>query len=139
LEPLVIRRIPLDALHLDPANARQHGERNLEAITASLQTFGQAGPLVVQQSTGRVVGGNGRLVAMRALKWSECDVVEVDLDNTEATALAIALNRTGELAEWDQDALGKILASLNEAGALDATGFTGEALGQFLGRTPEVK
>ena len=26
---LTIRRVPLDSIHLDPANARQHGERNL--------------------------------------------------------------------------------------------------------------
>ena len=52
MEQLVIRRVPLDALHLDPANARQHGDRNLEAITASLQTFGQAEPLVAMAVIG---------------------------------------------------------------------------------------
>lgn len=60
-------RVPLDALHLDPADARQHGERNLEAIMGSLQRFGQREPLVVQAKTGRVIGGNGRLLAMREL------------------------------------------------------------------------
>ena len=39
---LVIKRVSIDALHIDPANARAHGERNLEAIVASLQRFGQA-------------------------------------------------------------------------------------------------
>ncbi len=57
---LVIKRVPLDSLKLDPANARAHGERNLEAIVASLQRFGQAEPLVVHAPTGRVIGGNGR-------------------------------------------------------------------------------
>lgn len=33
---LSIRRVSLSTLHLDPANARQHGERNLESIKASL-------------------------------------------------------------------------------------------------------
>jgi ParB-like chromosome segregation protein Spo0J len=51
---LKIRRVSLDALHADPSNARTHGPENLESITASLQRFGQAEPLVVQQSTGRV-------------------------------------------------------------------------------------
>jgi ParB-like chromosome segregation protein Spo0J len=68
---LSIRRVPLDTLVLDPANARQHGEPNLDAIRASLTRFGQAEPLVVQRATRRVIGGNGRLVAMRALGWTE--------------------------------------------------------------------
>jgi ParB-like chromosome segregation protein Spo0J len=64
LETLSIRRVPLTELHADAANARTHGDKNLEAIRASLLQFGQAEPLVVQKSTGRVVGGNGRLVVM---------------------------------------------------------------------------
>jgi len=94
---LAIRRVPLDSLHLDPSNARLHGPQNMDAIKASLQRFGQAEPLVVQKSSGRVIGGNGRLEAMRALGWTECDVVELEVDDLQATALGIALNRTSEL------------------------------------------
>lgn len=121
---LTILRLPIADLHPDPANARAHGERNLDAIRASLARFGQAEPLVVQRSTRRVIGGNGRLAAMKALGWTTCDVVELDLDDTQATALGIALNRTGELAEWDLPALGKILESLKGIGELDGVGFT---------------
>ena len=60
---LTIRRVPLGDLHQDPANARAHDARNLEAIRASLARFGQAEPLVVQAGSGRVIGGNGRLVS----------------------------------------------------------------------------
>ena len=121
---LVIKRVALDALHLDPANARQHWERNMEAIRGSLQRFGQREPLVVQANSGRVIGGNGRLLAMRALGYAHADVVEVDLSDVEATALAIALNRSGELAEWDLPALGSLLESLQAADALDGLGFS---------------
>lgn len=120
---LAVRRVPLDALHLDPANARAHGPGNMEAIKASLSRFGQAEPLVVQAGTGRVIGGNGRLAAMRNLAWTECDIVELPLDDLQATALGIALNRTAELAEWDEPALGAILAELREQDALDGVGF----------------
>jgi len=34
----------------------------------------------------------------------------------EASALALALNRTGELAEWDEDVLGKTLTALKSEG-----------------------
>ena len=84
---LEIKRVSLDSLHQDPANARAHGEKNLDAIVASLHRFGQAEPLVVHGGTGRVIGGNGRLVAMRKLGWTEAEVVELDLSDIEATAV----------------------------------------------------
>ena len=111
MDTLEIKRVSLDTLKLDPANARAHGERNLEAIVASLQRFGQAEPLVVHAPTGRVIAGNGRLVAMRQLGWEQADVVELDLDELQATALAIALNRTAELAEWDMSWIGRSTAT----------------------------
>jgi DNA modification methylase len=120
---LAIRRVPLASLHLDPANARSHPERNLEAIKASLARFGQVEPLVVLKGSQRVIGGNGRLVAMRALGWSECDIIELDLSELDATALGIALNRTADLAEWDGQALSSILQTLQSEGALDGVGF----------------
>ena len=95
---LKIRRVKITELHADPANARTHGERNLRAIEDSLKSFGQVEPLVVQKSTGKVIGGNGRLEVMRRAGIEECDVVEVDVDDAKATALGIALNRTAELA-----------------------------------------
>ena len=132
MESLSIRRVPLAELLPDPANARAHGEKNLEAIRASLARFGQAEPLVVQRATKRVIGGHGRLAAMKALGWKEADIVELELDDLQATALGIALNRTGELAEWDLPALSKILESLQVQGALDGVGFSEKEISGIL-------
>jgi DNA modification methylase len=132
LDSLTIRRVALSDLHPDPANVRSHDERNLDAIAASLRQFGQAEPLVVQSGSGRVIGGNGRLTAMKALNWTECDVVELDLDDTQATALGIALNRTAELAEWDEGALAQILASLQTDEAFASLGFNEREVDELL-------
>ena len=113
--PLLTEQRALAELHEDPANARLHPERNLSAVRASLMQFGQVEPLVVQKGTGKVIGGNGRLAVMRALGWTHCAVVEVPLDDTQSAALAIALNRTAEMAVWDEDALSRILDSLQES------------------------
>lgn len=121
--PLVIRRVPLDSLHVDPANARSHPERSIEAIKASLVRFGAAEPLVVHRPTGRVIGGNGRLVAMRHLGWTHADVVELEISEIQATALSIALNRVGEHSEWSLPALGRLLEGLKAEDALDGIGF----------------
>lgn len=115
-DPLEISRVPIASLILDPSNARKHNPKNIDAIKASLTKFGQVEPLVINKRTGIVIGGNGRVEAMKALGWSEASVVHVDLDNTQAAALGVALNRTSELAEWDKDILGSLLHGLQEDG-----------------------
>src|SRR5262249_34365755 len=99
------------------------GTRNMEAIRESLVRFGQAEPLVVQRGSRRVIGGNGRLEAMLHLGWTECDIVELDLDDRQSRALSIALNRTAELAEWDEPALAQILQQLRAEDALEGAGY----------------
>lgn len=96
----------------DPKNARKHNKKNIEAIKGSLLKFSQVEPLVVNKRTGLLVGGHGRLEAMKELGFTVAKVVEVDLDEKEATALGLALNRTAELAEWDEVNLDKALKDL---------------------------
>lgn len=129
---LTIRRVPLAELHLDPANVRLHDEKNVGAIKSSLARFQQVEPLVVQKSSGRLIAGHGRVAAMRELGWTEADIVEVEVDDTQAAALAITLNRTGELAAWDLPALCKILDSLKDEFPLDDLGFDQKDIDELL-------
>lgn len=117
--------VPVADLHPDPANVRQHGEKNLDAICASLARFGQQKPLVVQRRTSVVVAGNGTLLAARKLGWTHVAASVVDMTDTEATAYAIADNRTAELAEWQNDALLRQLEALqrDDPTLAAATGF----------------
>src|SRR5688572_1312112 len=129
---LAIRRVPVESLHLDASNARVHGVENMAAIEGSLRRFGQAEALVVQKASGRVIGGNGRLVAMRKLGWKECDIVELDIDDLQATALGIALNRSGELAAWNDETLSKLLEELRSEDALDGVGYSPQDLDELI-------
>ena len=108
-------KISITDLFLDPKNARKHSARNLEAIAASLEKFGQRKPIVVHR--GVVLAGNGTLEAAKSLGWTEIDVAEVpdDWDNDTAKAYALADNRTAELAEWDESELAKQLLELQDA------------------------
>ncbi len=132
---LTVVRRRLDDLTLDPSNARTHDTRNLSAIRASLERFGQVEPIVVQASSGRVIGGNGRVAVLREIGVAEVDVVLVDVDDLNATALGIALNRTAELAGWDDDTLGRLLAELQETPDFDhlVAGFTDAEIDRLLG------
>jgi DNA modification methylase len=111
-------------LSLDPSNVRKHSRRNLDAIKASLRKFGQQKPIVVD-AKGIVLAGNGTLTAAQELGWTEIQIVRTELVGVEATAFAIADNRTAELAEWEEDKLSQVLQSIKveDADLLAATGY----------------
>lgn len=132
MQTLAMTRVSLGSLVPDPSNARLHGPENLEAIAASLKRFGQTEPLIVQKATRLIIGGNGRHRAMQQLGWTECNIVEVDCDNLEATSLAIALNRTAELATWDNETLSKLLSTLRAEDALEGVGFDSSQIDDLL-------
>lgn len=107
----------------DPDNARLHPEENLAAIRRSLERFGQVEPLVVQEDTNIVIAGNGRLEVMRELNrearaagrdppWSDIKVAKVAVGPLERRALAVALNRTPELAAWDEQRITELLGDI---------------------------
>lgn len=115
---------PIGDLNPDPANARKHPDRNLEAIKSSLARFGQKKPLVARPVNGSliVVAGNGTLAAAKALGWTHIAVSVKEMSDVEATAYGIADNKTAELAEWDDEVLAGLLGSL-DADLQVVTGF----------------
>jgi ParB-like chromosome segregation protein Spo0J len=123
------KKVKIGDLVLDPANARKHSPRNIKAIAASLQRFGQQKPIVVDKSNV-VRAGNGQLQAAIELGWDEIEVVVTSLTGAEAAAYAIADNRTAELAEWDDPVLKATLEALadEDRALLDACGYTEEEL-----------
>ncbi|MCE9636098.1 MAG: site-specific DNA-methyltransferase [Planctomycetes bacterium] len=104
---------PIASLREDPHNARKHDKRNLAAIAASLSEFGQRKPIVAL-ADGTVIAGNGTLAAAKSLGWTEIAVATFE-DEEKAKAYAIADNRAGELASWDDDLLAQALSGIDES------------------------
>jgi len=119
-----IERVKIASLVGDPSNVRKHDQKNLDAIKGSLARFGQQKPIVVG-ANNVVIAGNGTVAAALSLGWVEISIVRSELIGPEATAFAIADNRTAELAEWDEDALAQQLAAIqiNDEDLARATGF----------------
>jgi DNA modification methylase len=114
--------VPIDALVLDPNNARKHDRRNLDTIRASLERFGQRLPIVVQRTGNVVRAGNGRVTAARELGWKHIAAVVVDDPDQLATAFGIADNWSADLATWDPERLLTSLAGLSIDGTLNGLG-----------------
>ena len=111
---LEIKVIPIDDLTLDSNNAREHNQKNLDAIAKSLQMFGQRKPVVITKELV-VVAGNGTLEAARQIGWKglSCVTVPDDWDTDTIKAYALADNRTAELASWNSEILLGQLRELN--------------------------
>jgi DNA modification methylase len=101
----------------DPKNARQHDEKNLQAIQGSLKEFGQRKPIVITEE-GVIVAGNGTVEAAKRLGWTDIEAVKIPDDWTpdRIKAFAIADNRTAELATWNQEVLTSQLLELEGEG-----------------------
>jgi len=134
IKPLRNLAIPITELNPDPTNARLHSIRNIEAIKASLNKFGQRIPIVVQKQGMIVLAGNARLEAARAIGWTHIAAIVVDETDLDAIAFGIADNRTAELAEWDRDVLTKLLAELQSDESIEhiVTGFNDAEINNLL-------
>lgn len=105
--------VTVDSLLLDPRNARVHDERNLSTIKGSLTRFGQQKRIVVD-GTGKVIAGNGTLMAARSLGWKEIRISRTPLTGKEAMAFALVDNKSSDLSTFND---AEVLAQLAELGA----------------------
>jgi hypothetical protein len=101
--------VPIDALRPMVGNARQHGERDLSAIAASLQAHGQQRPVVAMRRyrgvPAVIIAGCGTWTAAKRLGWRYIAVTWFEGSDDEAAAYSVRDNRTAELSAWSADAL----------------------------------
>ena len=122
--------MPIGKLYGSPSNPRKN-DAAVDHVAASLQRFGWQQPIVAKLD-GEVIAGNTRLKAAKSLGMTHVPVVRFDGDNLEATAYAVADNRTAEFAEWDDTALVTILEELRNEDALAGVGFESEDIDRLI-------
>ena len=133
--PLQIEWVPFGRLYCSPSNPRRN-EPAVPHVVASIQRFGWRQPIVAKP-TGEVIAGNTRLKAAKALGLKEVPVVWFEGSDLEATAYAIADNRTHEFAEWDEQALVGLLQELRTEDGLEGVGFSDEDIDELLAALDE--
>lgn len=110
-----VEKVDIKDLRPDEANARAHPEKNIGTLCDSLKAFGQQKPIVVGEDNV-VLAGNGLLAAAKQLGWKQVAIVRTKLKDEQARAYALVDNRSGELSEWDWEALARELDALQVAG-----------------------
>lgn len=119
--------VPIDSVKMFRKNPRIG---NLPAIRESLRENGQFRPLIVQRSTGEIIGGNHTWKAAKAEGFTKIAVVYLDVDDEKAKRIVLADNRTNDLSTYNTDVLAEVLGSLP---SFDGTGYDDEAAKELLG------
>jgi len=116
----------LSELKPDVRNARKRNKRASSTIEHSLKTLG-AGRSIVIDKHGAIIAGNGVVENAAKAGITDIEVIQsdgsriiavqrVDLDlNTDAKAreLAVADNRSAELAEWNPEILSELSGEID--------------------------
>lgn len=112
LKPLAI---PMDAIDLMDGNPRDHDDKSIQAIAASLKIFKQTKPIVLSADGRVIIAGNGTYQAAKLLGWTHIAANKSHLEGEEALAYAIADNRTAELSQFDYDIVGAAMKGMSDS------------------------
>lgn len=147
--------MPLSAVPIAPRNVKGH---DIGALQQSILRFGFNDAVIVDDRTGRLVSGHGRVEALRSMYRESrmqtpagistvldgaADIVDwllpvqrgwASKDDAEAEAFLVAANRLVELGGWDDAMLERVLIDLAKAGpeALIGTGFDGDDVDKMI-------
>lgn len=123
---LDVEYVPIDAVSTYPGNARLG---DVEGIVESMDENGVFAAIVVQRSTGYVIDGNHRWLAMQQMGEERVPVTYVDVDDERAKRIVLVANRLNDKASYDDAALAELLQSLPD---LTATGYDADDLEDLL-------
>jgi ParB-like chromosome segregation protein Spo0J len=146
-DPRWIEYVPLDEVQPAQRNPKQHDH---ESLGQSFNRFGYVEPIVLDERTGRLVVGHGRLDQLRMLRRRKPSDVPPGIkdgwlvpivrgwasaDDNEADAYLVASNRLVETGGWDERQLVELLGDVRESEmGLLGTGYDDDSLLDMLAK-----
>jgi 16S rRNA G966 N2-methylase RsmD len=108
----------INSLLPDHKNARRRTDRSASLIKESIDRYGAARSIVIDEDN-RILAGNGTIEGAKAAGIKNVRIIETDGDEIIAVrrtgltedqkiGLALADNRTSDLSEWDQEMLRRL-------------------------------
>jgi len=130
----------INDLQNDPKNARKRTDRSAKLIKQSLEQYGAARSIVIDENN-RILAGNGTIAGAKAAGIKNLKIIESNgdeiiavkrtgLSENEKIGLALADNRTSDLSEWDLN----MLEELSQEHDLEPW-FDNDDLKELLGET----
>lgn len=123
-----------DIESLTPWNRNpRDNEAAISKVAASIQRFGFGAPVLVRTADRILIAGHTRVLAAKKLGLDKIPVRFLDLDPDQAAALALADNKLGEIATWDDEMLSAVLKDLDGLDIeLDGLGWDDDELDALL-------
>lgn len=155
-ERIRVEYMALDDLVRAPRNPKRH---DMGALGGSVDRFGYTQPILLDEKTGMLVAGHGRLDLLSAMKaegkappkriltegkeWLVPVVRGVSFANeAEAEAYLLADNRIVEIGGWDEAEVAEILRDLIDSvgkdGAMIGIGYSTEEAERILKNLPKA-
>jgi site-specific DNA-methyltransferase (adenine-specific)/site-specific DNA-methyltransferase (cytosine-N4-specific) len=145
MSELTIEYIDFDVITRWPRNPKDHDS---PAIQRSITRFGFTSPVIVDEKSGKLVAGHGRLESLRRLKrdrrpcpkgikkskgkWLVPVVRGVSFDSEgEAEAYLLVDNKLVEVGGWQEDILAEILGDMDDS-LKEYTGFYEDEIDKIL-------
>jgi ParB-like chromosome segregation protein Spo0J len=129
--------VSTDALHAWSNNPRRN-DAAVREVMRSIKRWGFGAPIMARPN-GEIIAGHTRWEAAKRLKMPKVPVRTMDLPPDEAHLLALADNKLGEIADWDEEKLAAIVADMRERDVdlTDGTGFDDAELDKIRKRLSE--
>ena len=122
----------IDALHPWKDNPRKN-KGAIGHVAESIKRFGFASPIIARAADKTIIAGHTRYEAAKQLGLEKIPVRYLDLDPADSRLLALADNKIGEIAEWDEDKLEKVMQELLDEGiSLEDIGWSDDELGKIV-------
>ena len=108
----------INDLKQDHKNARKRTDRSAKLIAESLERYGAARSIVIDEDN-RILAGNGTIAGAKAAGIKNVRIIETDgdeiiavkrtgLSEHDKVGLALADNRTSDLSDWDAEMLHRL-------------------------------
>lgn len=148
---IYIKYLPLSTLRASGRNPKRH---DLIALSESFSRFGYVAPMILDERTGLLVAGHGRLDALRQTKARGAKPpgrITVDAtgewlipvvhgvafaSEVDAEGYLLTDNQQVLLGDWDDEELARVLADLQAQDGLYGTGFDAQ---EMLGEKNDIQ
>ena len=135
-----IRTLKATDLHPAEYNPRkdlQPEDEEYQKLKRSIETFGYVEPIIWNETTGNIVGGHQRLKVLMEAGQTDIECVVIQVEEKDEKILNVLLNKVK--GRWDIGKLADLLQELDDAGAMEVTGFEDWELQSLLMQYDHIK
>tara|TARA_R100001086_G_scaffold53811_2_gene24061 strand:+ start:3268 stop:4473 length:1206 start_codon:yes stop_codon:yes gene_type:complete len=122
--------VSVDDLNPWKDNPRQN-QSAIDEVAKSIKRFGFASPIIARTEDKMIIAGHTRFAAAKKIGFDKVPVRFMNLDLGEAQLLALADNKIGEIADWDEEKLKEILNDFQHED-LEGLGWSDEELASLI-------